>query len=52
MKRWGLLGVERTKTFVGAAGLLEGDRVLDDLQDVGVCLEVLDEMLGKATHPF
>ena len=50
VERRRLLVVERTQTLVRAAGLLQGDDVLNDLDDVGLRLEVVDELGRKASH--
>jgi hypothetical protein len=46
VERRRLLAVERAEALVGGASLLERDVVLDDDDDVGVVLEVVDELLG------
>jgi hypothetical protein len=46
VERRRLLAVERTEPLVGGAGLLERDVILDDDDDVGVMLQVVDELLG------
>jgi hypothetical protein len=45
VERRRLLAVERAQPLVGGAGLLERDVVLDDDDDVGVVLQVVDEVL-------
>jgi hypothetical protein len=50
VERWSLLAVKRAETFPRRAGLLEGDAVLHDLQDVRLHFQVVDERLRKKGH--
>ena len=50
VERRRLFVVERTQTLVRVAGLLQRDDVLHDLDDVGLRLEVVDELGRKASH--
>jgi hypothetical protein len=47
VERRRLLAVKRTEPLVGGAGLLQRDVVADDHHDVGVVLQVVDELLGE-----
>jgi hypothetical protein len=42
--------MKRAQTLEARPRLPEGDVVLDDLDDVGLRLEVVDEALRKTTH--
>ena len=50
VERRRLLAVERTEALVGGAGLLQRHVVLDHDDDVGVVLQVVDELLREQSH--
>jgi hypothetical protein len=47
VKRRRLLAVERAEAFICRARLLQRDVILDDDDDIGLVLQVVDETLGE-----
>jgi hypothetical protein len=50
VKRWRLLAMERTESFVGASGSLQRDVLLDDRQEVRLKAQIIDKRLWKKRH--
>jgi hypothetical protein len=50
MERWRLLTVERAEALVGCPRLFQRHIVLNHDDDVGVLLQVVDELLGEQGH--
>jgi len=47
VKRRRFLAVERAEAFICRAGLLQRDVILDDDDDIGLVLQVVDETLRE-----